>query len=344
MDSLCQQLPARRKGFTLVELLVVIAIIGILVALLLPAVQTAREASRRTSCTNNLKQWGLALLNYESAKKTLPGGQLADYETVSPLLHGSAFSVQAQILSYIEEDSARQAFDFTEDIYSGRNFAAAHTTSPLINCPTETRRGGIPGDMGGFTNYHSNAGSWAHLAGWDGVFGAVTVEAGIPALPPLRLAKITDGTSKTTAFAEVISGTGLDEDDLPGDPKLDCFNFGGNPFPKGGGSATLATIRKVFLSKDWRTATVAAAGPWRLKRGHPWVEGSMWPTWYNHLLPPNATCWATDSWWILISPASSYHEGVVNVAMLDGSVQAVDSDVDMDVWTDMGTRAGLPKK
>ena len=69
--------------------------------------------------------------------------------------------------------------------------------------------------------------AWAQLKGWDGVFGAVTVEEGIPALPPLRLAKIIDGTSKTAALAEMINGTGMDEDDLPGDPQLDCFNFGG---------------------------------------------------------------------------------------------------------------------
>jgi prepilin-type N-terminal cleavage/methylation domain-containing protein len=209
------------RGFTLVELLVVIAIIGVLVALLLPAIQAAREASRRTSCINNLKQFGVALLNYESAKKKLPAGQLAPYETVSPLLHGRAFSVPAQLLSYVEEENARLLFDFSEDIYSPRNFAAAHAAPSLIYCPTEPRRGGVPGDMGGFTNYHSNAGSWARLAGWDGVFGAVSEQVGIPALPPLRLAKITDGTSRTAALAEVVNGTLLDEDNLPGDPLMD---------------------------------------------------------------------------------------------------------------------------
>ena len=115
----------KRVGFTLVELLVVIAVIGILVALLLPAVQAARESARRTGCVNNLKQWGVALNNYESAKKRLPGGQLADYDSTVALLHGMAFSVQAQILGYIEEGNALAAFDFKEDIYSGRNFAAA---------------------------------------------------------------------------------------------------------------------------------------------------------------------------------------------------------------------------
>lgn len=334
----------RPNGFTLVELLVVIAIIGILVALLLPAVQAAREAARRSACVNNLRQWGVALNNYESAKKVLPGGNLADYEDKVALLHGSSFSVQAQILGYIEEGNALAQFDFNEDIYSARNFAAAHNPPPLLYCPTEIRRNGWPGDMGGFTNYHSNAGSWSYLKGWDGVFGAVTVEQNIPALVPLRLAKIEDGTSKTAALAEMINGTGLDEDDLPGDPRLDCFNYGASPVPKGGGTASLQKIRSAFMGRDWATAKVAWAGEWRLKRGHPWVEGSMWPTWYNHLLPPNSVCWATDSWWFLISPASSYHNGVVNIVMVDGSVQAIATDIDMDIWTDMGTRNGLPIK
>jgi hypothetical protein len=286
----------------------------------------------------------LALCNYESAKKTLPGGQLADYDDKVAHLHGMAFSVQAQILAYIEEGNALAAFDFKEDIYSARNFAAAHNAPPLLYCPTETRRGGVDGDMGGFTNYHSNAGSWAHLKGWDGVFGAVTVEVGIPELPPLRLAKISDGASKTAALAEVINGYDVFEDEMPADPRIDCFNFGGSPVPKGGGSASLERIRNLFLNRDWRTATVAWAGPWRLKRGHPWVEGSMWPSWYNHLLPPTAVCWSTGSWWNLISPASSYHDGIVNLVMVDGSVQTVAVDIDMDVWTDMGTRDGLPIK
>jgi len=69
-------------------------------------------------------------------------------------------------------------------------------------------------------------------------------------------------------------------------------------------------------------------------------------TWYNHLLPPNSTCWLPEpgGYWKLISPPSSYHTDVVNVAMLDGSVQMVSSGIDPTIWTDMGTRDGLPKQ
>jgi prepilin-type processing-associated H-X9-DG protein len=84
-------------------------------------------------------------------------------------------------------------------------------------------------------------------------------------------------------------------------------------------------------------------GNWRYK-GTPWTEGTMWRSWYNHLVPPNSVCWKTDNWWTLVCPPSSYHPGVVNLVMVDGSVQSASDDVDMDVWTDMGTRDGLPKK
>jgi prepilin-type N-terminal cleavage/methylation domain-containing protein/prepilin-type processing-associated H-X9-DG protein len=333
--------PARnRVGFTLVELLVVIAIIGILLALLLPAVQAAREAARRTSCKNNLKQLGLALQNYVSAKKSLPPGQLAKF-TGGP--DSRDYSVQTQILAYFEEENVRKLFNFNDEVLSAGNVVAANSLAALMLCPSESQRG-VPGDLG-WTNYHANAGSWSHLAGWDGVFGAVAIEDGIPALPPLRLAKILDGTSKTAALAEVVNGLAPEGNAPPAvaSPVADCFEFGGNPFPVGGGSASLATIRGVFLKKNSQTASVPWSGVWRY-RGNPWTGGNMWFTWYNHLLPPNSTCWQAGSWWKLISPASSYHGGVVNVAMSDGSVQTVAQEIDMDLWTDMGTRAGPAKK
>jgi prepilin-type processing-associated H-X9-DG protein len=322
----------------------VIAIIGVLVALLLPAVQAAREAARRASCTNNLKQLGLALLNYESARNSLPPGQMAEFDYAPPAKPGNYFSVQVQILSYFEEENVRKLFDLKKYVYDQVNWDAANALPNLMLCPTDSQRG-QSGD-GGWSNYHANAGSWAHLKGWDGVFGAVVAEDGIKPLLGLRLAKIIDGTSHTAALAESVNG--LWPDSAPaigGDPLADCFSFGGNPVPPGGGTLTLAKIRSFFLNRNPANASVPtlSTGPWRYK-GTPWTEGTMWRSWYNHLLPPNSVCWLPDSWWKLIVPASSYHPGVVNVAMVDGSVDAVSADIDMDVWTEMGTRDGLPTK
>jgi len=317
----------------------VIAIIGILVALLLPAVQAAREAARRNSCQNNLKQLGLALQNYENTHKTLPGGQAAAFTSATAYL-----SVQVQILPYIEEGNVQDQLNLKESPFSEHNTKVAEVQPAIMLCPTDpangTRRGSAGMYFMGWTNYHANAGSWVRLGGWDGVFGPVVREEGSE-LKPLRLAKIIDGTSKTAALAEVANGLApeLAVGRGAGVPQADCYDtstVGGND---------VNTVRQGFLGKDRSVATVPWSGEWRY-RGYPWSEGTMWRTWYNHLLPPNSTCWVPGgNFWQILSPPSSYHSGgTVNVAMCDGSVQAYSDDVDPNVWTELGTRAGPPRK
>ncbi|MCC6491614.1 MAG: DUF1559 domain-containing protein [Pirellulales bacterium] len=127
----------RRRGFTLVELLVVIAIIGVLVALLLPAVQAAREAARRMTCGNNMKQIGLAVLNYENAKKVLPPA----YTPNDADLKMGQSNIMAHILPYFEQGSIAQQYDLSAD-FKGRSTASARNTQLLsteiefLKCPS----------------------------------------------------------------------------------------------------------------------------------------------------------------------------------------------------------------
>ena len=324
--------PRRRgqRGFTLVELLVVIAIIGVLVALLLPAVQAAREAARRSSCTNNLRQIGLAMLNHESAKKVLPAGQ------TSRIANGPTdpayLSVQVQLLPYFEQESLRRQIREKENQYSDANLLAQANQPPTFLCPTDQA---TPRSMPlGWTNYFANSGTWVRWKGWDGVFGPVVNEGNADALPAISLAQVADGTSNTAAFAEAVAGLAPDvASPGGGDQQADCYEFGGLP-----SSRTLAGIRNAFLAKSPASSSVPWSGEWRY-RGYPWGEGTLWRSWYNHLVPPNSTCWLPGGdFWELVAPASSRHSGIVNVAMCDGSVQTVADGIDVEVWTSQGTR------
>src|SRR5688572_9676365 len=126
------------KGFTLVELLVVIAIIGILVALLLPAIQAAREAARRSSCMNNLRQMGLAMLNYESSYRVFPPSDVLVPDTKTGLLTKSlSISVHARLLPFVEESALRSLVNFSVSYNDNANLPARMTKVGMFLCPSD---------------------------------------------------------------------------------------------------------------------------------------------------------------------------------------------------------------
>ncbi len=206
-DELRSQEPGGRTsrsggGFTLVELLVVIAIIGMLIALLLPAVQSARAAVRRTVCSNNLRQLGIALNNYESAQTYYPA-HWKPARSMSGTVDG--WSASSQLLPFLEEGAVFSYVDFDvsyDDVRLPSGLPIGSTRVPVLLCPDE------PGDRARLSdgvptyyplNYGANVGIWF-------IFDPSTKQGGPGAFYPaskLRPGKFTDGLSKTIAFAEV---------------------------------------------------------------------------------------------------------------------------------------------
>src|SRR5262249_20048797 len=200
-ESLMTKRP--RSGFTLIELLVVIAIIGVLIALLLPAVQSAREAARRIECTNNLKQIGIALHNYHDVLGSLPWG--VGHEAMPGSPDGGQFwSALALALPFMEQLPLHNAinFDLTAWVSFPENDTVKSTRIGLFLCPADPDRLTNPQ---GHTNYAANFGTIpiTFYPGSNGVFGPV------PETRIVRLGDITDGTSNTVAFGEFIKGLGL---------------------------------------------------------------------------------------------------------------------------------------
>lgn len=211
---------ARLGGFTLVELLVVIAIIGILIGLLLPAVQAAREAARRMSCSSNMRQIGIASLNYADTLGSFPPGKLSDPQADGTNA-GNYFGWGALILPFCEQQNVQNMVDFKEKVYSETNQKAGQTRLPLFLCPSD-------GDVEVRSiDYYNPDKGWAleqlslapsHYAGIVtekiSEYGSATTDGWTLAHDELgvllesrsvRLAEITDGASNTILVAEASS-------------------------------------------------------------------------------------------------------------------------------------------
>lgn len=334
-----------RRAFSLVELLVVIAIIATLVGLLLPAVQGAREAARRMSCSSNLKQVALAVLSYESSKGRLPPSMIHRPGTVFANNNGS-WGVHGRILSFIEESGAAVRINLEEAFDQGSNAASGVPTVriPVFLCPSEANnqvrtKGGIP-----FSHPHTygfNAGTWfvydpATGAGGDGVFFPNS---------HLRLGKVRDGLSKTLCAAEVKAFT----------PYLRNTADPGGTYPATTPPATASAVAVLAAGGD------AKLGPETNScTGHTeWPDGRVHHTGFTATFPPNTRVpFVKDGREYDIDynsrqegnsdtiktfaaiTARSYHPGVVNVAHLDGSVHTVAESIDLTVWRSLSTRAG----
>lgn len=191
----------RRSAFTLVELLVVIAIIGILIGMLLPAVQAVREAARRTQCKNNLKQLALAAINYESALERFPPGVTDNDDNLQDAMHsGFVF-----LLPYLEANAVFDRYDQSLDWKSPGNLALAQSyRPPFLACPSSpsevTQHGGFSAPA---SDYAFSKGPTAYLYNGGTGLGMFDVNS------RTRFSDIRDGTSTTLMFGEAASNPGL---------------------------------------------------------------------------------------------------------------------------------------
>lgn len=334
----------RKQGFTLIELLVVIAIIAILIALLLPAVQQAREAARRTQCKNNLKQFGLAIHNYESSIGSFPPGR-----TGYPMV----FSAHAQLMPYFDAATLYNNIDFNAAPtfveppvapYS-RNVIAAMTKVPMFLCPSDS--GIVQGNSYGSTNYVVSTGSGSnatnrYIRAGDGVMYDPKL-AGI-----VKFRDVIDGLSNTVAMSEQILGNGSTAGG-GGAAGVSTVISGSTPPTRPAQQVLNLTVSQpsggpYTAANDTSPANcvVGASGFWSGTRGAKWLNGHFGDTLYNHGLTPNSfefDCGNT-SHSSGLTAARSRHTGGVHALMCDGSTRFVSDFIDVSIWQALASRAG----
>ena len=337
ISSTLQHKTPRYRGFTLVELLVVIAIIGILIALLLPAVQSAREATRNLNCKNNLKQVGLAVHNYLGTNKVLPPSM-----ALTRGVTGTNWSAQARLLPYIEGGALYSNIDFNKpygsDVMLG-DVPLQTFRVPTYLCPSELKdelrlKNGNPYHYP--LNYGLNMGLWFI---WDPT-SRTTGDGAFYPNSEVSAAHFKDGMSNTLCAAEVKAY---------------------NPYFRNGGSAgpTPPTPEQIC----------GLGGDFKQNSGHTeWVDGRSHQTGVTATFTPNTQVFCQQSvtaedgssytetvdvdWTNMQEGKSldtvtyaavtsrSYHPGTVNVVLMDGSVRAIADGIELALWRGLATRNG----
>ena len=331
--------PSKKYGFTLIELLVVIAIIAVLVSLLLPAVQSAREAARRVSCINNMKQLGLALHNYESLVGALPPSIVLE-GVGNSVSNWIGWSIHARLLPLVEQGNAFNLANFSFSAESLQNQTVAAIKLSMLVCPSEPDPYPASANVGisNITNYGWTMGEWYV---WGG-FSAVRNTAPFGPNRSRRFSEFTDGLSNTMVGSEALAKQPV---------YRDC-----------GGLMMVKNINNIpDTSENPETVLPELQGGAKceLKYGHSeWTDGQAHHTGITTAWTPNREIWGKTPTGQRVEfditgqrekkggptfasiTARSMHPGGVNTLFGDGSVRFMKDSVNGQVWRAIGTVGG----
>jgi prepilin-type N-terminal cleavage/methylation domain-containing protein len=341
-----QQSSTRRSAFTLIELLVAIAIIAVLIALLLPAIQHAREAARRTQCRNNLKQLGLALHNYSDVLAALPPSVVI--ANVGGSLVSSGWSAHARVLPFLEHTSGFNALNFDFAYDHPANKTVSQMVVELFMCPSDPNTAPYPHSFGlaGVTSYGWNMGDWYV---WGGANPTGLSYAQRPRSPffvnsSIRERDFVDGMSNSIVAAEVKARQRYFRDCTGLSARFTPSSFpaiGDDPY----------TVAREYVSGVGCNATLRDSGHTE------WVDGHVHQTGFTSSWTPNRRIEngstgarfdidITGIREVNLGPtfsavtSRSHHAGGVHVLLGDGAVRFVTDNIDGIAWRAAGTIAG----
>jgi prepilin-type N-terminal cleavage/methylation domain-containing protein/prepilin-type processing-associated H-X9-DG protein len=327
-----------RAGFTLIELMVVVSIIGLLIALTLPAVQSAREAARRAQCENNLKQIGLALHNYEAANRCFPlnwGEPRIDPDRGRPWhIGGRPYSALTRLLPFLERQPLYASINFQVETFPDersissfpfpQNTTAYATSVSVYLCPSDGASGSTPYGC----NYRGNYGVGPHSATSKETYDSGNGFYSFPGV--IGPQSFPDGLSHTVAYSERLRGSG------PNGGLAPARDFG----------EIMVMAYCITKDADYALSCCKIAStkgfPAYRDAGFTWFYGDFECTAYNHAQEPNGRIpdAITGGPWMGIVTARSLHPGGVNSLMGDGSVRFAKDSTARAVWRALGTRNG----
>jgi prepilin-type N-terminal cleavage/methylation domain-containing protein/prepilin-type processing-associated H-X9-DG protein len=316
-----------RRGFTLVELLVVIAILGSLVAIMLPAIQSARETSRRMQCQNNLRQLAIAALNFESGSRQLPPGVRQVLFAAAPIYRGSSLFVH--LLPQLEQGTLQKTWDFSDPMHNTLGGLSARTATvlPALLCPSDVIEQNPALENGvyyGLTSYGGNGGTRSYFpssAAVDGVFHT-TDSASEPnsGQRAVRMRDITDGASKTLLLGERRHND-ANYETFAALGWADSLKTWGAWGPSGGrkaiGNVAMSAYPPINYQLPFNAASTAGVSP-------PADSGAA----FGYYVDLRTCAWGSN------------HSGGANFAMADGAVRFLVDETSMAVLQALATRAG----